>query len=333
MYRFENQYFLYFILVIPILAIILELVRYYKLKKLNQFYSKENLLLLYSFDYERFRLKYALWLLGIVLLLIGLANPQKGDKLIEVESNQRDLFIALDVSNSMLANDVIPSRLDRAKQVLIQLIQQLDNTRFGLVLFAGKAYLQMPLTSDINSVMVFLKSANPDMVGVQGTSIGEAIRLTKNTLDQSEVGKKSMILVSDGEDHQDDFKSISSKASDQGISIIALGIGTDEGGQMMMDKGGFMEPKRDEQGNPIITKFDDKTMKALAKSGDGKFINISTGDNVVSEIKNSLTNLESSSKKSRYTTYNSYFQWFVGAAFILFIIELFIRKNAKKAIL
>ena len=329
MYRFENPNFLYFLILIPILAIAIELVKYFKTKKLNSFFSKENLGLLYSIDYKRFRIKYLLWLCSAALLIVALANPQKGDKLIEVESNQRDLFIALDVSNSMLANDVVPSRLDRAKQVLIQLIQQLDNTRFGLVLFAGKAYLQMPLTSDINAVMVFIKSANPDMVGVQGTSIGDAIRLTKNTLDQSEVGKKSMILVSDGEDHQDDFKGISSKASDQGISIITLGVGTAEGGQILIDKGDFKDLKRDENGQPVITKFDDETLKSLAKYGDGKYINISSDNNAVNEIKSSLTHLESSSKKSRYTTYDSYFQWLVGAAFLILLIEVFISNNRK----
>jgi len=330
MYRFEHPDWLYLLALVPVLMVGLELTMLREKKKWLSAFASSSLQLLSNSDGKRFRIKYFTWLVAFSLIVVAIANPQKGDKLMELESNQRDLFIALDVSNSMLARDVVPSRLEKSKQVLIQLLQNLENTRIGLIVFAGKAYLQMPLTSDLNAAMVFIKSANPDMVGVQGTAVGDAIQLANTLLEQSTSGRKSMLLVSDGEDHEEDFKRVSNSAADEGISIVALGVGSAEGAEIPVEGPERADVKRDEQGNPVISKFNDELLKSLAKYGEGQYFDIDKESNIVEKVKKSLVNLETSTQKSRYTTYESYFQWVLALALILLIVERLLHFRSPK---
>lgn len=330
MYRIESPDWLYLLLLLPIFVLLVEGLRVMEKKKLLAMFSISSAKLLSDFDIRRFRLKYVSWSLAIALLILALANPQRGDKLMEIESNQRDLFIALDVSNSMLARDVVPSRLEKSKQILLQLLQKLENTRIGLIVFAGKAYLQMPLTADINSAMVFVKSANPDMVGVQGTAIRDAVQLTNTLLEQSTSGRKSMILVSDGEDHQEDFRGVSNLAAEEGISIVALGVGSADGAEIPVEKGDIADVKRDEQGKPVLSRFNSELLKSLAKYGEGQYFDIDKETNIVEKIKSSLVNLETSTQKSRYTTYESFYQWLLVAALAVLLLERWMSSRVPK---
>jgi Ca-activated chloride channel homolog len=330
MYRLESPDWLYFLLLLPTFVLLVEGFRVLEKKKLLAIFSISSGKLLSDFDVRRFRLKYVTWSLAIALLILALANPQRGDKLMEIESNQRDLFIALDVSNSMLARDVVPSRLEKSKQILLQLLQKLENTRIGLIVFAGKAYLQMPLTADINSAMVFVKSANPDMVGVQGTAIRDAVQLTNTLLEQSTSGRKSMILVSDGEDHQEDFRGVSNLAAEEGISIVALGVGSADGAEIPVEKGDIADVKRDEQGKPVLSRFNSELLKSLAKYGEGQYFDIDQETNIVEKIKSSLVNLETSTQKSRYTTYESFYQWLLVAALAVLLLERWMSSRVPK---
>ncbi len=330
MYRIESPDWFYLLLLLPTFVLLVEGFRVLEKKKLLAIFSISSAKLLSDFDVRRFRLKYVSWSLAIALIILALANPQRGDKLMEIESNQRDLFIALDVSNSMLARDVVPSRLEKSKQILLQLLQKLENTRIGLIVFAGKAYLQMPLTADINSAMVFVKSANPDMVGVQGTAIRDAVQLTNTLLEQSTSGRKSMILVSDGEDHQEDFRGVSNLAAEEGISIVALGVGSADGAEIPVEKGDIADVKRDEQGKPVLSRFNSELLKSLAKYGEGQYFDIDQETNIVEKIKSSLVNLETSTQKSRYTTYESFYQWLLVAALAVLLLERWMSSRVPK---
>ena len=274
---------------------------------------------------------FKLWLKFILLsaayffLILGLANPQIGSKLEEVERKGVDLVIALDVSNSMLAEDIKPNRLERAKRAISQLIDKLEGDRIGIVVFAGKAYMQLPITSDYSAAKLFLSNIDTDIVPTQGTSIGQAIDLSLSAFADNK-HEKAIVVITDGENHDDDPISAAETAIGQGIKVYTIGIGLPEGAPIPeFSNGRQMGYKKDLSGKTVITKLDELTLQKVAAAGEGIYVranNTSAGLNQVFEEINKL-------EKQRYETkmfsdYEDRFQYFIALALVLLLLELLI---------
>ncbi len=285
-----------------------------------------------NFSRWRFLVKAGLVLLAFVIVVIGAGNPQKPGAMENVQRKGVDVMLVLDVSKSMLAQDVKPSRLDKAKQLLLLLTEKLENDRIGLVLFAGRSYLQMPLTSDHGAARMYIQQASPDAVPTQGTVIAEALKMANAAFNSKERKYKSILLVSDGEDHDPDALKTAKDLARDGVMINTVGIGSPDGSPIIDPATG--ETKKDDQGNTVISKLNEAELQQLADATNGQYIRL---DNVDDALITMTQQLDSAEKKSmsdaEFIDYVSYFQWFMGAAFVLLLAEAFLseRRREKKA--
>lgn len=328
MVRFEEPWYLLGIL---IALTIVPFLTYYHKRQLEQFskFASPDLLPGYSEKTRRRKLtENLLILLAIMLVSISLANPQWSTTKTTLNNSKTDIFIVLDVSRSMTAEDIKPSRLDKSKQFLYRLLDQLKSNRIGLILFAGRAYLQMPLTEDLGAVNSFINGADPDMIPTQGTAIGASIDLAMRMFNLESQSGKMIVVVSDGEDHDENAVEKAKIAKESGAEVITIGVGTSEGGTMPVYNVGIKDVKKDENGEPIITKLNKSAMKEIAEAGGGMYFNATDGETAISKIK-SITSGEKSMnlKKHHYTDYESFFQWFLAPA-LLILILLFFRNRA-----
>lgn len=329
MFRFGNPEYLYLLLIIPILAFIQLYFQLQKKKALRRFGNPELLEPLMP-DVSKFRpaLKFYLLLLALIALIFTLAAPQFGNRLQTVQRKGIEIIVALDVSNSMNAQDIEPSRLVRAKQAISRLTDQLVNDRIGLIVFAGDAYTQLPITSDYASAKMFLSNISTDIVPTQGTAIGAAIRLAIRSFSNNEGINRAIIIITDGENHEDDAMAEAAKAAENGILVYTVGMGTNRGGPIPLGtSGNFL---RDRDGNVVITKLNEEMLAQIAVAGGGEYIaanNIRAGiNNLVKE----LSELEKAEFESKvYSSYEEQYQYLALFALILLILELLIleRKN------
>lgn len=253
---------------------------------------------------------------ALALVVLALANPQMGTQLSTVKQSGIDIMIALDVSNSMLAQDVQPSRLDRAKQILQRIVETRPNDRIGIIVFAGHAYLQMPLTTDHSAVKLFLQTLNPELVPTQGTAIAEAVDLAVRAFASNEkssdqnTGHRALIVLSDGEDHESETKTAAQQANDAGLVILSLGIGTQQGGTIpIYANGQKVDEKRDENGQIVTTQLVETSLKAIANQTNGEYVHIQGNRNELNEVTNRLNQIEKREFAARsFSDYNNYFQ-------------------------
>lgn len=253
---------------------------------------------------------------ALALVVLALANPQMGTQLSTVKQSGIDIMIALDVSNSMLAQDVQPSRLDRAKQILQRIVETRPNDRIGIIVFAGHAYLQMPLTTDHSAVKLFLQTLNPELVPTQGTAIAEAVDLAVRAFASNEkssdqnTGHRALIVLSDGEDHESETKTAAQQANDAGVVILSLGIGTQQGGTIpIYANGQKVDEKRDENGQIVTTQLVETSLKAIANQTNGEYVHIQGNRNELNEVTNRLNQIEKREFAARsFSDYNNYFQ-------------------------
>ena len=286
-----------------------------------------------NFSRWRFLVKSGLALLAFAIVVIGAGNPQKPGAMENVQRKGVDVMLVLDVSKSMLAQDVKPSRLDKAKQLLLLLTEKLENDRIGLVLFAGRSYLQMPLTSDHGAARMYIQQASPDAVPTQGTVIAEALKMSNAAFNSKERKYKSILLVSDGEDHDPEALKTAKDLARDGVMINAVGIGSPDGSPIIDPATG--ETKKDDQGNTVISKLNEVELQQLADATNGQYIRL---DNVDDALITMTQQLDSAEKKSmsdaEFIAYISFFQWFMGAAFVLLLAEAFLseRRREKKAV-
>lgn len=276
-------------------------------------------------NYSRrfFNIKFVLLALAFAIGVIGLANIQKGTRKEKITRKGVDVVIALDVSKSMLATDVAPDRLTRAKQLITKLMEKLDNDRVGFVVFAGNAYLQMPLTVDYSAARMYLGTVTPDMIPTQGTAIGEAIKVSNDAFNKKERKHKALIIISDGEDHDEGAMAQAKNALDQGVMINTVGIGSVTGSPLPDENGGN---KKDAKGNVVISKLNEEALQKIANTGKGVYLHL---ENNTDEIVNALSNrIDSMEQKefgdSMFSDYNSYFQYFIGICLLLILIEFFV---------
>lgn len=278
-------------------------------------------------------LKFILLTLAFILIIIGITDPQIGSKLEEVKREGVDIIIALDVSNSMRAEDIRPDRLERSKQAISRLIDKLQNDRIGLIVFAGKAYVQLPLTTDFGAAKLFLSTIETDMVPTQGTAIGAAIELGAKSMDLKDNKHKVLIVITDGENHEDDALGEAKKASEQGIIVHTIGMGSINGGPIPVYnsnrvKTGYL---KDNSGNVVVTKLDESMLQLIASTAKGKFVRASNSEDGLGIILNEINKMEKKNFGTKvFTDYEDRFQYFLAAAFLLLILELFLSQKKSK---
>ena len=293
--------------------------------------------LIAEFSMKKFRIKFFLFIIAFVLCGFAVAGLIRPDPSQKISMHGADLIIALDVSNSMLATDVKPSRLERAKQLISKVIDQMPDKRIGLVVFAGKAYLQMPLTIDHEAAKMYVSSASPDDVPVQGTAIGSALRMSMAAFDPKENSYKSVLLISDGEDHDEDALPAAKELAKQGIMINTIGIGSPLGAPIPDDATG--QYKVDQQGHTVISKLNEHELSSIANAAHGTYQLYSDPDATVQKLKNQLAGMDKrvAMSDSSYMAFEQYYWYFLIAAFVFLLIEMMIpevrRKVARAALL
>ena len=333
LFRFANPEYLYLLLLLPVLIVLFiinQVRRRNSLKNLGE--SAIINRLLPEISGIRPVIKFTFLLLGISAVIIMLARPQFGSRLEEVKKQGVEVIIALDVSNSMLAEDIQPNRLTRAKQAISKLVDNLENDKIGLIVFAGDAYTQIPITTDYISAKMFLSTISPDMVPKQGTAIGAAINLAERSFSPGEGKSKAIVIITDGENHEDDPVSEAEAASKAGIVIHTIGIGSNEGVPVPVTTGGKRDYLKDRDGATVITKLDEEILKKIAISSGGNYIRASNSNIGLDEIFSDIRKMKKDELESTmYTEYNDQFQIFAAIALFFLILEIIImdRKNRK----
>ncbi len=321
MFRFEHPEFLWIGILVPLL-LAMYFVRRYLLGRDRAKWGETSFLP--TSNDKAYAGPRWLWLglMSLMLLVFAAANPQSGLKTTRVESKSADIYLLLDISTSMLAGDVAPNRLDRAKKIAVDLSETFKQDRVGLILFAGNAYVQSPLTTDRHAVQMFINAANPDQAGTQGTAIGEAIRLLLRQDDDGSEHKGAIIVLTDGEDHDSDAEAAVNEAREAGWTTYIIGIGTTEGSTIPMSYNGMSDVKRDESGKPVITSLNAPLMTSLASKGGGAFYDATKETNLTGAITSALSGLERTQTAERsFSEYKSYYQVFLLPA-ILFLCAI-----------
>ncbi len=275
--------------------------------------------------------KFFLNLLTLAAIFIAIANPQMGSQLEKVKRKGIDIVIALDVSNSMLAQDIKPSRIERAKQSINRLIDDLENDRIGLVVFAGKAYTQLPITTDYAAAKLMLSTVSTDLVPVQGTSIGNAIEMAQTQFNVEKSGK-AIIIITDGENHDEEALAKVAEATEQGIRIYTIGLGLAEGAPIPQYKNGVMTGfKKDKSGSTIITRLDETMLQQIAENGKGIYVRASNTQVGLNKIFDEIKRLEQNTYDVKsYSDYEDKFQYFIGIALILIFINYIINERKSR---
>jgi Ca-activated chloride channel family protein len=268
-------------------------------------------------------LHFILWRWAIAFILLAIMNPRFGKKEVEVKYSGVDIIICLDVSNSMLADDLTPSRLVKSKRAISQLLKELHGDRVGLIVFAGDAYVQLPITTDYSAAEMFLKGVNTDMVPTQGTAIGTAIDLAVESFSESSEGSRSIIVITDGENHEDDAMMAAQRAQTQGVTVHTIGMGSPEGAPIPVVQGRrVIGYKKDKAGETVISKLNEEMLIQVANAGNGVFVratNAGTGLGAILDEIEAMTDNEFGTEQ--YADYEDRFQVFLLIAAILILIE------------
>ncbi len=326
----ENTYhFLWLLLLIPAGALLYITIRWKQQLKKGLGDSRLVAGLFASYSPTNFLLKGLLVLFAIALLTMALVNPRRPDNSEKIKLSGTDLMIALDVSNSMLAQDVQPSRLDKAKLLIGKLIDRLQGNRIGLVVFAGDAYLQMPLTTDASAVRLFLSNVNPGLAPYQGTNISEALQLCNRSLNTQEKKYKSVLLITDGEDHDKTTLETTEKLKQEGVVINTVGVGSPEGANIIDPVTG--QPRRDEQGAIVVSKLNQADLQKIAATTNGTYILLSDADVAATEIAKQLSTMDQKPiTDAALTNYTSYYYWFVLLAALSLTAEILMSETRRR---
>ncbi len=331
MFRFENIEFIYLLVLIPVLLVVFIIGRKIRKRSLKRFGDPDILNQLMPFlSVNRPVVKFLFILFALVFIILGMARPQFGSKLEEIKRKGIEIVIALDVSNSMLAEDIQPNRLEKAKQAIERLVEKLADDKIGLIVFAGDAYVQIPITNDYASAKMFLSSINTQIVPKQGTAIGSAIDLGMNSFSPDNEASKALIIITDGEDHEDDAVSMAKEAAEKGIVIHVIGVGTPDGTPIPVFSGGQRSFRKDREGNTVITKLNEKILREITSAGNGSYFratNSRLGLNMLFDQISAMEKQEMDIRK--YSEYNEKFQYMIGLALILILFDFILleRKN------
>lgn len=328
MFRFENPIYLWLLLIIPILIILKIMMWYLQRKKLSRI-GNPTLLKELMPDVSRFRpwVKFLLLITALSSLILTLARPQFGSKISHEKRNGIEAIIALDISNSMLAQDVQPSRLDKSKLMIENLINSFINDKIGLVVFAGEAYVQLPITSDYVSAKMFLSDITPNLISAQGTDIARAIRVSLSSFTQQKGVGKAIILITDGEDNEGGALEAVKEAKEKGVNVFILGVGDNKGAPIPLGNGEYL---KDNHGQTVMTALNENMCKEIAQAGSGTYIHIDNTSLAQEQLNNELSKFQKGDSDAVvYSEYNEQFQIVALLSFILLLIEVCLleRKN------
>jgi Ca-activated chloride channel family protein len=333
MYKIEEPIYFYLLVIIPVIIVVFLLVLWWK-KRTQRKFSDANLLERLAPNSSTFKsvLKLVLLLFGIAFLVISLVNPKMGTKLKTVKREGVDVVFALDVSKSMLAEDIAPNRLEKAKQIISKIIDKLGSDRVGIIIYAGNSYPLLPITTDHAAANMFLQNANPDMVSSQGTAINEALELAKTYYNNDEQTNRFLIIISDGEDHQEETKQVAQNLTNEGVKIYTVGVGTENGGPIPVRLNNAMIGyKKDNKGETVITKRNANVLQEIAAIAGGKYIDGNITENPVKSMAEVIANAEKNEFETKqFADYKDQFQWFLALGLLFLIIDIFLFEKKTK---
>ena len=333
MYQLEEKIWFWAFIIMPVMLMVFLWTFFWK-KRIQKSFGSAVVLKRLSPDLSFFKssLKFIILCLAVGFLVIGLINPKIGTKLETIKREGVDIVFAIDVSKSMLAEDVAPNRLEKSKQLVTQIINNLASDRVGIIAYAGKAFPQLPITTDYASAKMFLQSMNTDMLSSKGTAINEAIELSRNYFDDEEQTNRVLIIISDGEDHNDLSVEVAEAASEEGIKIYTIGVGSEKGGPIPLKRNGVvMSYKKDQNNETIITKLNEETLRLIANEAKGGYINGSQTADVVEQIRAVLSAMDKKEFEAKeFAEYKDQFQWFLGIGLFFLILDVLLleRKTA-----
>lgn len=322
MFRWAHPEHLYALLAIPVMAVLF-LYRLRERKRQLLRLGETGLIKRLTAETSSRKpvLRFVLFNLAYACLVTAWANPQIGTRLEEVKRQGVDVIIALDVSNSMRAEDLRPNRLERAKQIISRLIDRLENDRIGLIVFAGQAYVQLPITTDYAAAKLFLSNISTNMIPTQGTAIGAAIQLALKSYTGNDNKHKALLIITDGENHEDDAVEAARDAASQGVIIHTIGMGSPDGTPIPAGNGN-QDFLRDNGGNTVVTKLDEVTLQKIAAEGRGRYIHSTSGDDGLDALLTQIGRMEKKTYGTKqFTDYEDRYQYFLGLSLLFLIIE------------
>jgi len=334
MFELESPIWLWGLLWIPVLLMAYWLFLQWRKGAIARF-GEWNLVeqLMDGFSARRQHIKFLLWVLSIAFIVLGLSNPQMGTRLQKVKRQGVDVVIALDVSKSMLAQDITPSRLERSKQFISKLLSRMADDRIALIIFAGNAYMQMPLTIDYSAAKLFLNTISTEIVPTQGTAIGEAIDLATQAFDPKEEKFKTLIIITDGENHESGAIESAEQAQELGVLTYTVGVGDKDGAPIPIFRGNtkqIADYVRDKSGKTVTSKLNVEMLKDVAKAGNGQFFQLTNGTKEIDNILDELSGMEKKEFEDRvFTDYEDQFQWLLGPGLLLLIFNIFYSERKK----
>jgi Ca-activated chloride channel family protein len=334
MVQLDEKIYFYLLIIIPVIVVLFLLVLIWKKSTRKKFANTELLKRLTpNRSSNKGVIKLTVLILGLALLIVGLVNPKIGTKLETVKREGVDIVFAVDVSKSMLAEDIAPNRIEKAKRLVSEIINQLASDRIGIIAYAGQAYPQLPITTDYSAAKMFLQGMNTDMLTSQGTAIYQAIELATTFYDDAEQTNRVLFIISDGEDHSEGSTlDAVEDAVDEGITIYTIGVGKEKGAPIPIKRNGILESlKKDSQGETVITKLNKEVLIDISSEGNGEYIDGSNTDAAVEFIKNELLQMDKKEFEAKqFAEYKDQFQWFIGAALLLLFLDIFILDRKTK---
>ncbi len=332
MYQLEEKTWFSILVLIPIVIVVFLVLQFWKRNAQKKFASKALLKRL-SPNQSLFKsiLKLGIWCFAIAALTLAMVNPKIGTKLETVKREGVDIVFAVDVSKSMLAEDIAPSRIDKAKQLVTQIINNLASDRVGIIAYAAKAVPQLPITTDYAAAKMFLQNMNTDMLSSQGTAISQAITLAETYFDNDQQTNRVLILISDGEDHYGaEGVAAAEEARAKGIRIFTIGVGTENGAPIPLKrKGTVLGYKKDNKGETVITKLNSQNLKDIANAANGIYINGTNTNTVVETIRDILNKMDKTEFEAKeFADFKDQFQWFLGIAFFLLFLDVFLLERS-----
>ena len=333
MYQLDAPFYFYGLGILPILWVAYFLVMGWKRRAQNRF-AHSNLMEKLSPYRSKFKpaLKLLMLSLGISFLILGLVNPKIGTQLETVKREGVDIVFAIDVSKSMLAEDIAPNRLEKSKRLVSAIINQLASDRIGIIAYAAQAIPQLPITTDYGAAKMFLQALNTNMLSSQGTALDAALDLSGTYFDDEDQTNRVVFLISDGEDHSEEGATAAQRAADMGIRIFTFGVGTDEGAPIPIKRNGVIDSyKKDMQGETVITKRNATILKEIAQAAEGNYVDGNDTQAVVDFVAETLKNIDKKEfEAKKFVSYKDQFQAFLFAGFLLILLELFLFETKTK---
>lgn len=329
MFRFGEPLYLYLLIILPVL-VILYLYSNYRRRKKIRLYGDPDLLAHLMPDVSKYRSDVKFWLMfaALTMVILMLARPQFGSKMETVKRQGVETVVALDISNSMLAQDVTPSRLDKSKKLISRLVETFNNDKVAMIVFAGEAFTQLPITSDYVSAKMFLETINPSLISTQGTDIRGAIDLAMKSFTPNENVGRAIVLITDGENHEGGAIEAAQEAAKKGIRVFVLGVGSPDGSPIPME--GTNEFRRDKDGNVVVTRLNEQMCQEIAKAGNGMYVRVDNTNNAERALNAEINKLAKADVETQvFTEFDEQFQVLAWMALILLAVELMIleRKN------